>query len=83
MYSVIEMQTNETLEIEALSFETRSEADAHFYTVLAKASTSEAIIHSAVMLTSEGYFIKSECFNRTPVDEVIGEEVINANTRAR
>lgn len=79
MYAIIELQTNETTTAEANTFETRPEAEAYFYTVLAKAAASEARIHSAVMLTAEGYLVKSECFDRTPLNNpaegVIEQEV--------
>lgn len=63
MYIVIEAQTeNNTTSTLVGSYPTKAEADSKYHTILAYASLSSVPVHSAVMLDSEGHFIKSECY---------------------
>ncbi len=60
---VIEIQSNgETVSVLNNSYANRSDAENKYHTILAYASKSDLAIHSAVMLTEEGYYIKSECY---------------------
>lgn len=63
MFVVLEIQGNgETATVLSNSYLNRSEAEAKYYTILAIAAASDVPVHSAVLLTQEGYFCKSECF---------------------
>ena len=60
---VIEIQSNgETASVLDNSYADRSDAENKYHTILAYAAKSDLPIHSAVMLTEEGYYIKSECY---------------------
>lgn len=41
----------------------RRKAEAAYYTVLAAAAVSDTAMHSAVLVSSEGFPIKHECYN--------------------
>lgn len=61
IYIVVEIQSNgETAAVIQNSYSDRSEAENKYHTVLAYAATSDVPTHSAVMLSDEGYFVKSE-----------------------
>lgn len=62
MYVVVEIQKAETMATLVTSHETLAEAENKYHTVLAYAAVSEVPVHSAVMLTETGSFMKSECF---------------------
>ena len=59
MYIVLEIQNTAVL---VNSYNTRNEAENKYHTILAYAAVSSIEKHSAVMLTTDGDFIKSECF---------------------
>lgn len=59
MFIVIEIQNTATL---VNTYSTRNEAENKYHTILAYAAISSVEKHSAVMLTNDGEFIKSECF---------------------
>ena len=59
MYIVLEIQNTAVL---VNSYDTRNEAENKYHTILAYAAVSSLEKHSAVMLTNDGGFIKSECF---------------------
>lgn len=63
MFIVIEIQVGEEVATLVTSYEDRNEAESNYHTVLAYASKSSLKKHSAVMLTEEGYYIKSECYD--------------------
>ena len=44
------------------AYEDRNSAEAKYHSILSGASVSKLPKHSAVMLTEEGYYIKSECY---------------------
>ena len=63
MFVVIEIQNNgETSTVFTYSFNSRNEADSKYYSILAEAAVSKVEIHSAILLTVEGYYITSACF---------------------
>ena len=59
MFIVLEIQNTATL---VNAYSTRNEAENKYHTILAYAAISSVEKHSAVMLTNEGEYIKSECF---------------------
>lgn len=63
MFIVLEIQSNEvTAEVFSHYYINRNEAEAKYFSILASAAASDIPVHSAVMITQEGYFCKSECF---------------------
>ena len=62
MFIVMEIQKGNTTSTLVNTYDTRNEAENKFHTVLAYAAVSSLSKHSAVMLTEEGEYIKSECF---------------------
>ena len=44
------------------AYDNRNSAEAKYHSILSGASVSKLPKHSAVMLTEEGYYIKSECY---------------------
>lgn len=59
MFIVLEIQNTAVL---VNDYNTRNEAENKYHTILAYAAVSSIEKHSAVMLTNEGEYIKSECF---------------------
>ena len=59
MFIVLEIQNTAVL---VNAYNTRNEAENKYHTILAYAAISSVEKHSAVMLTNDGEFIKSECF---------------------
>ncbi len=59
MYIVLEIQDTAVL---VNSYDTRNEAENKYHTILAYAAISTVEKHSAVMITNDGTFIKSESF---------------------
>lgn len=62
MFVVLELQKSDSLATITTTHETREEAEQKYHTVLSFASVSGVPLHSAVMLTEEGYYIKSESY---------------------
>lgn len=63
-YIVIEIQDNETtVGNQVFAFDSVNQAEEKYHTLLATASVSPVPIHSAVMLRSDGSFVKSECYD--------------------
>ena len=69
-YLVIELQTNAEGQVANIvtAFDTKLQAEAKYHTVLAAAAASAVVQHGAVMITSAGKFIASECFTH-PIPE--------------
>ena len=44
------------------AFDDKLKAEAKYHSILSGASVSKLPKHSAVMLTDDGYYIKSECY---------------------
>ena len=63
-YKVIEIQTNAdgTSGNSVFDYDNRADAEAKFHTVAAAAAKSAVLVHTVVMLTSEGALVKSECY---------------------
>lgn len=62
MFIVMEIQKSNTVSTLVNSYETRNEAENKYHTILAYAAVSSLPKHSATMLTENGEYIKSECF---------------------
>lgn len=62
MFIVIEIQVNETASTIVNSYDTRNEAEARYHTILSAAAASAVPKHSAVLLSEEGYYLKSEVY---------------------
>lgn len=64
MYIVIELQKNEYGGVSNIVTEhsTLAEAESKYYTVLASAAVSKLPIHSAVLVSEEGFPIKNQCY---------------------
>ena len=45
---------------------TENEANAQYHQILAGAAVSGLAVHSAVMYTDEGFWLKGECFKHDP-----------------
>lgn len=62
MYIVIELQTNEETATIVNAYEDKELAEQRYHSILAAAAVSAVRIHAAVMLSAEGYYIKSEYY---------------------
>jgi len=47
-------------------YDNENSANAQYHQVLAGAAVSALAVHSAVMYTDEGFFLKGECFKHDP-----------------
>lgn len=64
MYIIIEIQKNQNNQIATLvnSYTDKNLAQQKYHQVLAAASVSSLLIHSAVMLNEDGYLIKKQSY---------------------
>lgn len=62
MLIVMEIQKSTNVSTIVTAHETRSEAEQKYHTVLAYAAVSNIPVHSAVMISDNGDFIKTESF---------------------
>lgn len=64
MYIVIELQKNAEGAVANLvtSHNTIAEADNHYYSVLASAAISNVPVHSAILVSEEGFPVKYQCY---------------------
>ncbi len=69
MIIVMEIQVFEDgkMSTPCYAFDNKNSADQKYHSILASASVSKLPKHSAVMVTDDGYFIKSETY-RHPVE---------------
>lgn len=77
MYVVIELQTtNDQTGSIINAYKDSSDAEHRYHEILAAAAKSPVEIHSAVMLSAEGYFMKSEHYEHPiiPPEETATEE---------
>lgn len=76
MYIILELQTNPNGSVGSLisQYEDKNAAESAYHQVLAAAAVSTLPIHSAFMLTNEGYTIKSETYTHEPVNAYNSEE---------
>lgn len=63
-YLVIEIQTSAVGTTSAIvdTYQDKAAAESKYYTILASACISNVPVHSAVIMTDEGFTIKSECY---------------------
>lgn len=64
MYIVIELQKNAEGVVSniATSHETLAEAESKYYYVLAAAAVSDIPVHSAIIVSEEGFPVRHECY---------------------
>lgn len=75
-YLVIELQTDAEGHVGNIitAHDTKLEAEAKYHTVLAAAAVSSVRQHGAVLLTSLGKFLESDCFSHTEPEPETAEE---------
>ena len=63
-YIVIELQKNTEGAVSNIvtSHENLADAESKFYTILAGAAISEVPVHSAVLVSEEGFTVRSQCY---------------------
>ena len=63
-YIVIEMQKNAEGQVSNLvtDHNTLAEAESKFYTILASAAINDVPVHSAIIVSEEGFPIKHQCY---------------------
>ena len=64
-YIVIEIQSGASVATIVTQHETRQEAEGKFHEILAAAATSAVPVHSAVLMTDEGFPLRNECYKHT------------------
>lgn len=87
-YLVIEIQTSADGSVANLvtAYDDRNLAESAFHSILASAAVSNLPIHSAVIITNEGFVINRECYKHevqvveTSNDVVVEPEVEQAQT---
>lgn len=64
MYIVIELQKNAEGVVSNLvySFDTLAEAESKYYSILAAAAISTVPVHSAIIVSEEGFPVKHQCY---------------------
>lgn len=64
MYIVVELQKNAEGVVSNIvtSHETLAEAESKYYSVLAAAAVSEIPVHSAIIVSEEGFPVRHECY---------------------
>lgn len=66
MYLVIEMQkSGDTLSAINYAFNSQNEAESKYHALLSVAAVSDVPVHSAVMLSEEGFPMRNECYKHT------------------
>lgn len=63
-YIVVELQKDTTGAVANLvtSHDTLAEAESKFYSILASAAINEVPIHSAIIVSEEGFPVKHNCY---------------------
>ena len=63
-YIVIEMQKNTEGQVANLvtDHNTLAEAESKFYTILASAAINDVPVHSAIIVSEEGFPVKHQCY---------------------
>ena len=64
MYIVIELQkdANGVVSNIVTSYENLAEAESKYYSVLASAAVSNVPVHSAIIVSEEGFPVKHQCY---------------------
>ena len=69
-YIVVELQTNGSTTANIVTtHDTREAAESKYHTVLAAAAVSNVEIHSAVILTPDGFQLMSQAYRHAPAAE--------------
>lgn len=68
MYIVIELQKNSQGVVSNIvtSYESLPEAESKYYSVLAAAAISTVPVHSAIIVSEEGFPVKHQCYKHEP-----------------
>lgn len=69
MFIVIEIQKNETAALLNWTFDTRSEAEAKYHTILAAAAVSNVPKHGASLIDENGEVLKHENYSHVTEEE--------------
>lgn len=66
-YIVIELQKNTEGVVSNIvtSFENLAEAESNYYSILAAAAISNVPLHSAVIVSEEGFPVKHQCYKHS------------------
>lgn len=64
MFIVIELQKNAEGVVSNIvtSFDTLAEAESKYYTILAAAAINKIPVHSAIIVSEEGFPVKHQCY---------------------
>ena len=64
MYIVIELQKNDQGVVSNIvtAFDTLAEAESKYYSILAAAAISKVPVHSAIIVSEEGFPVKHQCY---------------------
>lgn len=64
MYIVIELQKNAEGVVSNIvtSYEKLAEAESKYYSILAAAAISKVPVHSAIIVSEEGFPVKHQCY---------------------
>lgn len=64
MYIVIELQKNAEGVVSNLvtSYNSLAEAESKFYSILAAAAVNDVPVHSAIIVSEEGFPVKHQCY---------------------
>ena len=64
MYIVIELQKNADGVVSNIvtSHETLAEAESKYYSILASAAVGQIPVHSAIIVSEEGFPVKNQCY---------------------
>lgn len=64
MYIVIELQKNADGVVSNIvtSYEKLAEAESKYYSILASAAIGAVPVHSAVIVSEEGFLVRSQCY---------------------
>ena len=64
MFIVIELQkdTKGVVSNIVTSFDTLAEAESKYYSILASAAISKVPVHSAIIVSEEGFPVKHQCY---------------------
>ena len=66
MYIVIELQKNAEGQVANLvtAHNSLAEAESKFYSILAAAAVNDVPVHSAIIVSEEGFPVKHQCYKR-------------------
>lgn len=64
MYIVIELQKNAEGAVSNIvtAFDTLEEAESKYYSILSAAAISKVPVHSAIIVSEEGFPVKHQCY---------------------